>query len=63
MDKEQIDNETQKDKWNRAIDIFLESVLKPDQELRQCAHDQKCYHELMNLRESVLEYINTLRWR
>ncbi len=47
--------------WNRAVSLFMESVLKPDSELRQESHDQKCYHELMHLRESVLEYLKSLR--
>ena len=48
-------------KWNRGLDLFIESVHKPDHELRQCAHNQKCYHELMAVRENVLEYLKTLR--
>lgn len=51
-----------KDKWNRGLDLFIESVHKPDSELRQCAHEQECYHELMWVRENVLEYLRTLRW-
>lgn len=53
--------ETQEDKWNRGLTLFEESVLKPDHELRQCAHNQECYHELMYIRENVLEYLKTLR--
>lgn len=53
--------ETQEDKWNRGLTLFEESVLKPDHELRQCAHNQKCYHELMHIRQNVLEYLKTLR--
>lgn len=56
-----MNEETQEIKWNRGLDLFIESVLKPDQELRQCAHDQLCYHELMWVRENVLEYLQTLR--
>ncbi len=56
-----FDGESQKDKWNRGLDIFIESVIKPDPALRQCAHNQKCYHELMWVRENVLEYLRTLR--
>jgi hypothetical protein len=56
------DNESKQDKWNRGLDLFVESVLKPDQELRQCAHNQKCYTELLDIRENVLEYLKTLRW-
>jgi hypothetical protein len=55
------DVETQEDKWNRGLDIFIESVIKPDPALRQCAHNQQCYHELMWVRENVLDYLRTLR--
>jgi len=43
------DAESKKDKWNRGLDLFIESVHKPDNELRQAAHDQKCFHELMDV--------------
>ena len=56
------DGESKKDKWNRGLDIFIESVIEPDPTLRGCAHDQKCYHELMDVRQNVLEYLKTLRW-
>ena len=55
------DNESQDVKWNRGLDLFIESVHKPDHELRQIAHNQKCYNELMAVRETVLEYLKTLR--
>ncbi len=61
-DQNQItDIESQEDKWNRGLDIFIESVIKPDPALRQCAHNQQCYHELMWVRENVLDYLRTLR--
>lgn len=53
--------ETPDIKWNRGLDLFIESVHKPDHELRQCAHNQKCYNELMAVREHVLEYLKMLR--
>ena len=56
------DDETKQDKWNRGLDLFVESVLKPDPSLRQCAHNQRCYHELMYVRQDVLKYLNSLRW-
>ena len=56
------DSESKQDKWNRGLDLFIESVYKPDSELRQAAHEQKCFHELMDIRENVLEYLNGLRW-
>ena len=55
------DNETQDEKWNRGLDLYIESVHKPDHALRGCAHNQKCYNELMAVREQVLEYLKTLR--
>ncbi len=56
-----MDKETPEIKWNRGLDLFIESVYKPDHELRQCSHNQKCYNELMAVRENVLEYLKTLR--
>jgi hypothetical protein len=53
--------ETQTEKWNRGLTLFEESVLKPDPELRNCAHNQLCFNELMAVRENVLEYLKTLR--
>jgi hypothetical protein len=55
------DRESKVDKHNRAVDIFIESVQKPDSALRSCAHNQKCYNELMDVREQVLDYVYTLR--
>ena len=55
------DGESKEIKWNRGLDLFIESVHKPDSELRQCAHNQKCYHELMYIRSYVLDYLKTLR--
>ena len=55
------DTESKVDKYNRAVDIFIESVQKPDTALRSCAHNQKCYNELMDVREQVLDYAYRLR--
>ena len=56
------DDESKKDKWNRGLDIFIESVIKPDPALRQCAHNQRCYNELMDIRSDILEYLKSKRW-
>ena len=56
-----IDVESKDQKWNRGLDIFIESVQKPDPALRGCAHNQKCFNELMEVRSSVLEHLKTLR--
>ena len=61
-DQNNIDvDEGKKDKWNRGLDIFIESVIKPDPSLRQCAHNQRCYHELMDVRQDVLNYLKSKR--
>ena len=56
-----VDTETKSEKYNRGLDIFIESVHKPDNRLRACAHNQKCYNELLEIREDVLRYLHTLR--
>ena len=48
-------------KYQRALDLFTESVLAPDHKLRGCAHNQGCYNQLMEIREHVLEYLKTLK--
>jgi|TARA_A200000159_G_C7141633_1_gene263354 hypothetical protein len=58
-----VDEENKQDKWNRGLDIFIESVLEPDPDLRSCAHNQRCYHELMDIRSDVLHYLKTKRWK
>ena len=55
------DKETKDEKWKRAVDLYVESIHKPDPALRGCAHNQKCYNELMEVREKVLEYVMPLR--
>lgn len=55
------ENESPNDKWNRGLDLYIESVHKPDTHLRGCAHNQKCFNELMDVRQQVLDYLTTLR--
>ena len=55
------EDESQDQEWNRGVDLYVESIHKPDQALRGCAHNQKCYNELMAVRAQVLEYVLTLR--
>ena len=49
------------DKYNRGLDLFIESVAKPDHALRACAHNQKCYNELMEVRDQITAYCQSLR--
>ena len=54
-------NESPAVKYQRALDLFTESVLAPDHKLRGCAHNQGCYDQLMEIREHVLKYLKTLK--
>ena len=53
--------ETASQKYDRALSLFTESVMKPDHDLRGCAHNQGCYDELMEIREHVIKYLKTLK--
>ena len=55
-DQKSLDEkDTAYEKWDRAKGLMLESLYKPDNHLRSCAHNQECYNELMEIRERVLE--------
>ena len=58
----EYESDSQHDKRIRALSLFIESLLKPDSELRSCAHNQKCFNELMEIRTNVLRYCQSLRW-
>ena len=60
-DQASVGKESPSVKYQRALDLFTESVLKPDHDLRGCSHNQGCYNELMEIREHVLEYLKTLK--
>ena len=45
------------EKRSRALTLVTESMLKPDIQLRSCAHNQECYNELLEWREEVLQYL------
>ena len=60
-DQASVGEESSAIKYDRALSLFTESVMKPDHDLRGCAHNQGCYDELMEIREHVLEYLKTLK--
>ena len=60
-DQASVGEETPAIKYDRALSLFTESVMKPDHDLRGCAHNQDCYDELMEIREDVLKYLKTLK--
>ena len=47
-------NESPAVKYDRALALFTESVMKPDHDLRGCAYNQGCYEQLMEIRQHVL---------
>ena len=59
-DQNSIDDETKFEKWDRGKTLFLESVHKPDNQLRSCAHNQKCYNELMEIRDMVIDLVKDI---
>tara|TARA_B100001142_G_scaffold326083_1_gene380882 strand:- start:470 stop:643 length:174 start_codon:yes stop_codon:yes gene_type:complete len=52
---------TKEEKRKEAFYIFYDSVLKPDSELRVYAHEQECFHELMEWREEIITYLDQRR--
>ena len=40
-----------------AYDLFIESVMEPNHDLRNHARDQGCFQELMQIREDMLKYL------
>ena len=53
-------SETKKEKWERGKTLMLESLHKPDDRLRGCSHNQECYHELMEIRDQVIEMVRDI---
>ena len=60
-DQASVGKESAQVKYQRALDLFTESVYKPAHDLRGCAHNQGCYDELLEIREHVIEYLKTLK--
>ena len=60
-DQASVGKESAQVKYQRALDLFTESVYKPDHDLRGCAHNQGCYDELLEIREHVIDYLKTLK--
>ena len=52
--------ETALEKWDRGKTLLIESLFKPDSKLRGCAYNQGCYDEMMELRDSVIEYVKSI---
>ena len=50
-----------KEREQLALDLFIESVIKVDEDLRSQARDQECLDELIQIRGDVLEYLYNIR--
>ena len=55
-----MNEETKQEKWERGKTLMLESLHKPDDRLRGCSHNQQCYHELMEIRDQVIEMVREM---
>ena len=45
----------------QAYDLMILSVIKPDAELRTEAKEAGCYDELMAIRQSMIQYLESSR--
>lgn len=54
-------DEVKLQKRRDAFNLFYESVLKPDHELRQTAHELECFNELMEWRNEILFHLDGRR--
>ena len=48
------------ERWDRARSLLLESLYKPDHQLRSCAFNQECKDELMEIRDQVVEMVRDM---
>ena len=53
--------DTSRSHYINALDLMIMSVYKPDVELRNEARDLGCLDELMDVREQVLDYLQSIR--
>lgn len=54
--------ESKDEKRQKALNLFIESVIKADQELRCDAHSEKCFNELMEIRDEILALLRSRRY-
>ena len=54
------EDQTALETWNRARTLLLESLYKPDHQLRSCAYNQQCKDELMAIRDQVIDMVQSM---
>ena len=59
-DQQSIDEPTSYEKYDRAKTLMLESLHKPDNALRSCAHNQHCYEDLVQIRDQIVDYVQNM---
>ena len=59
-DQQSIEPSSEHESWDRAKTLLLESLHKPDNALRSCAHNQHCYDDMMMLRDQLIEYVQKM---
>ena len=52
---------TDNEKFNAALDLFIESLYKPDHELRNEARGEEALDELLRIRDLCVIYCKELR--
>jgi hypothetical protein len=52
---------TKEERRKLALGLFIESVIKPDSDLRGQAHEQQCFYELMEIRDEILNHLYSLK--
>ena len=60
-DQQSIEEPSAYEKWDRAKTLMLESLHKPDNQLRSCAHNQNCYYELLDIRDQVIDMVSKMK--
>jgi hypothetical protein len=43
--------------YDEAMDLFIQSLLKPDHELRTIAKQANCLDELLQIRDDMVKYL------
>ena len=43
--------------YQEAMDLFIQSLLKPDHELRNIAKEANCLDELLQIRDDMVKYL------
>lgn len=48
------------EKWNAALDFILRHLEEPDEAMREHAHKEEFYNELIWVRRALIEHAHTL---